>query len=386
MGDLLKELWFDAEEGFDSQASLLKRARKVKPEITQAEVKAFLDSQELGRRQTRRPLKKNSYVPFGPREQFQVDLADMSGLKGTLLNSTRRALKTLEPFRQRILDFVGDQRLSIVRVTRFVRSLEGWNEAFRSTRLSTLRRALEMLGLDVETSARGGTSWVTVREGGYEPGTAPIFALVAIDSFSKFVHVVPLESKKPAATAKAMEEVIEVMGIPLTVVSDAGGEFRTAFAKVLQYYGIRQQFVRTHAYMAERVILTLKSWLLLRIRALGGTWIDHLPAVMRRYQSVVHSATGMSPEEAAKESNRTEVQETLEERRDTDVVRVPPLKVGDKVRLLQKPSKSAKFASIAWSRTLYEVVETSNDNGSDLYKLRDAPEDRFYLRFELLRP
>jgi hypothetical protein len=176
------------------------------------------------------------------------------------------------------------------------------------------------------------------------------------------------------------------MGIPLTVVSDAGGEFRTAFAKVLQYYGIRQQFVRTHACMAERVILTLKSWLLLRIRALGGTWIDHLPAVMRRYQSVVHSATGMSPEEAAKESNRTEVQETLEERRDTDVVRVPPLKVGDKVRLLQKPSKSAKFASIAWSRTLYEVVETSNDNGSDLYKLRDAPEDRWYLRFELLRP
>jgi hypothetical protein len=384
--ETLKELWYDREEGFDSAASLLKRARAVRRDVRREDVKRFLDAEELGQRQTKRPRKRNSYVPFGPRDQFQVDLADMSGLRGTMLNSTKRALERLGPYRDALAEFIGDRRVIIGRVGHFAKTLEGFEEARKASRLGTLRRALEILGFNVESGRRGGTSYVTRREGGAERGSAPPFAFVCIDVFSKYAHVVPIESKKPAVTARALDECIERMGLPIVIASDEGGEFRSSFAQRVVYYGAKQQMMRPHAYFVERVILTLKSWLIVRIRALGGTWTEHLPAVLKRYNTVVHSATGMPPIEAIKDENRDEVRAELQRNRDTNVVRYPPLAVGDRVRLLQKPSKSAKFAAIAWSRTLYEITEVDNQEGSDVYRLSDAPDDRWYLRFELLKP
>jgi hypothetical protein len=384
--ETLKELWYDRENGFDSAASLLKRARAVRRDVRRADVKEFLDREELGRRQTKRPRKRNSYVPFGPRDQFQVDLADMAALRGTMLNSTKRALERLGPYRDAIADYIGDRRVIIGRVGHFVKTLEGFEEARKASRLGTLRRALEILGFNVESGRRGGTSYVTKRETDVDRGSAPPFAFVCIDVFSKYCHVVPIASKKPAETTRALDECVEKMGLPIVIASDEGGEFRSTFAKRVAYYGATQQMMRPHAYFVERVILTLKSWLIVRIRALGGTWAEHLPAVLKRYNTVVHSATGMPPIEAIKDENRDEVRAELERNRNTNVVRFPPLAVGDRVRLLQKPSKSAKFAAIAWSRTLYTITEVENQEGSDVYKLSDAPDDRWYLRFELLKP
>jgi hypothetical protein len=276
---------------------------------------------------------------------------------------------------------VGDGKRTIASVSRFLRAMDGWREALKSARLSTTRRGLEILGFAVESGPRGGNSLVYARE--RSEGTAAPYAFVCIDVFSKYAHAVPMWSKKPAETAAALDACVDKMGVPSNVLSDEGGEFKSVFSDRVRYYAANQLMVRTHAYFVERVILTLKNWLLLRIRALGGTWEEHLPAVLRRYNRVVHSATGMTPLKAAKDENRDEVYDALKK---PVVVHRPRLEVGDRVRLLKKPSKSARFAHVAWSRQTYEVLERTNHDGSDFYKLKDAPEDGWYLRFELLRP
>jgi len=67
-------VYYDVATGFGSIAKTLEQARKLDPTITRDDVRAFLAKQE--HRQGKRRRKDNSWVPFGPREEFQVDLAD----------------------------------------------------------------------------------------------------------------------------------------------------------------------------------------------------------------------------------------------------------------------------------------------------------------------
>jgi hypothetical protein len=146
------------------------------------------------------------------------------------------------------------------------------------------------------------------------------------------------------------------LGIPATVMTDKGGEFEGAFADRVRYYNAQHLFQRPHAYFAERFIRTLKEWLLKRQRALGGTWVEHLPAVMHRYNTTVeHSATGMTPDEAAKDDNRERVHGNLENKRLRRAV--IGLKDGDRVRYLLEPTR-LRFDTIDWSRSVHVVEST----------------------------
>jgi len=71
---VISGVYYDVATGFGSIAKTLEQARKIEPSITRADVQAFLAKQE--HRQGKKRRKDNSWVPFGPREEFQVDLAD----------------------------------------------------------------------------------------------------------------------------------------------------------------------------------------------------------------------------------------------------------------------------------------------------------------------
>ena len=71
---VIAEAFYDKRHGFGSVQHTLARARQKDPSITRAQVKAFLDNQEV--KQRRKPLKVNSFVADLPRQEFQVDLAD----------------------------------------------------------------------------------------------------------------------------------------------------------------------------------------------------------------------------------------------------------------------------------------------------------------------
>ena len=71
---IIAEAFYDEKKGFGSIQHTLSRARQKDASITRADVKAFLDNQEV--KQRRKPLKTNSFVADLPRQEFQVDLAD----------------------------------------------------------------------------------------------------------------------------------------------------------------------------------------------------------------------------------------------------------------------------------------------------------------------
>ena len=66
--------YYDERHGFGSLQHTYKKAKEVDPSITHADVKTFLDKQDV--RQQRKPTHLNSFVADLPRQEFQVDLAD----------------------------------------------------------------------------------------------------------------------------------------------------------------------------------------------------------------------------------------------------------------------------------------------------------------------
>ena len=116
--------------------------------------------------------------------------------------------------------------------------------------------------------------------------------------------------------------------------------------------------------------------------------MENLPAVMRRYNvAVEHSATGMTPAEAAKDDNRERVHGALEGRRKKPRREVVQLKEGDMVRYLLKPTRR-RFDTVDWSRTVHAVEGTEvAADGSTLYRIANAPPKRRegFLRHELLK-
>jgi hypothetical protein len=74
MEDVLRRVYYDRRNGFGSVQDTYRRARQIDPSITLKATQAFLKKQEV--RQLRKQHKYNSFVASGPREEFQVDLAD----------------------------------------------------------------------------------------------------------------------------------------------------------------------------------------------------------------------------------------------------------------------------------------------------------------------
>ena len=128
--DIIARIYFNSRTGFGSIDRVLQLARLQDKSIKREDVKRLLDKLEF--RQRKRPIRQNSFVPFSPLDEIQIDLADMGE----------------EPFR---------------------------------------------------------------------------YALVAIDIFSKFLHVVPLRTKSPDETADAIDKVLTEIGHPRSVMVDAGG-------------------------------------------------------------------------------------------------------------------------------------------------------------------
>ena len=73
---VLREIWFDPEDGFGPAKDTHKQALKRDASITMTNVKKVFEKQESLRRKSGQV--HNSYVADIPGEQVQVDIADFS--------------------------------------------------------------------------------------------------------------------------------------------------------------------------------------------------------------------------------------------------------------------------------------------------------------------
>ena len=107
-------------------------------------------------------------------------------------------------------------------------------------------------------------------------------ALVMIDIFSKYAVAVPIASKETAdVIAGIMEGFNKMGGKPKIIYSDSEGALGSnLFKEYCDEQNIKLITTRTHAWVVERCIRTLKDMINKRIKNTTKTWKDVLFEVL----------------------------------------------------------------------------------------------------------
>ena len=213
--------------------------------------------------------------------------------------------------------------------------------------------------------------------------------LMVIDTFSKYMTVVPLKSKQPPDMLEALKTAFENMGKkPKDIYSDDEGSLNS---KLLQDYlreqGIRHIVTRTHAPVAERAIRSFKSIMYRRIdakpeRQIQWTDTEILSKTLTTYNYIMKSRThGTTPNEARHNKNHLEIKMNLEAGA-VKKRRYPTISVGDRVRIYKKKGNFVKERYPVWSSDTFRVERIDENHGQDFYYV--SGRDRALLRHEIL--
>ena len=113
------------------------------------------------------------------------------------------------------------------------------------------------------------------------------------------------------------------------------------------------------AVFAERFNRTIRDLLKKPVFEKGNAnWIDKLSTITTKYNNKIHSSTKMSPIQASKKLNESEVYTTLQDKR---TKRKPKYKLGDLVRTADTRNFCSKSDSTNWSYKLYTITEIIYD-------------------------
>ena len=209
------------------------------------------------------------------------------------------------------------------------------------------------------------------------------FALVAIDSFTKVAHAVPMRGKTAASLIEATAEVFEKLGRPKQLFSDYEGAFESpAWRRFLNERGVKMLQSLSGAPKVERFNRTLKHMLQTRLDAKNlsrDQWLGELGPILRKYNSSLHSTIEMSPNEAARPENELLVAFNLSKHA-VRKRRYPDLSIGDRVRVLLAKDPKRKGYMPRWSVDTFRVY---GDQGGAY--LVDDGKRRVYHRHELQR-
>lgn len=137
---------------------------------------------------------------------------------------------------------------------------------------------------------------------GLPPSEGNTTILTIIDRFSKAVHFVPLPKLPTAleATNLLVKHVFRLHGIPKDLVSDCRPQFTSHIWKVFcQALGATVSLTLGYHPQSngqtERVNQSLESALRCVASHLPSSWATHLPWVEYAHNSLISSATGLSP-------------------------------------------------------------------------------------------
>ena len=215
--------------------------------------------------------------------------------------------------------------------------------------------------------------------------------LMMIDTFSKFMAVVPVESKQKADVLAAVMEAI-TGGMKgkwprMLYTDEEGGLYNDEIIEFLEKEkGTRLVATRNHAGVAERAIRTFKNMLYKRVEASTASnpqWTDFISPIIVTYNyKLKHSATEMTPNEARQPDNSLNAKVNMELKA-KHTRKYPDIKVGNMVRVYFKKKKGDKERVSYWSDTKHKVTSISNFMGQSYYHLEDIK--RPYLRNEILK-
>ena len=202
------------------------------------------------------------------------------------------------------------------------------------------------------------------------------YLLWAIDLFSKYAFVIPLNDKKGISIVNAFNKIIKQSRIiennrkPNKIWVDQGGEFyNNVFEKWLSDNDIimYSTYNEGKSVVAERFIRTLKNKLYKHMTATGKkVYFDVLDNVVNKYNNTKHSAIKMKPIDVGDNNKRVYIGEhnEIDSR----------FKIGDRVRISKFKNIFDKGYTPNWSTEIF-IVDKVNDTVPYTYNLKDLNDE-----------
>eukprot|EP00105_Crassostrea_gigas_P021384 XP_011440495.1 PREDICTED: uncharacterized protein LOC105337466 [Crassostrea gigas] len=123
--------------------------------------------------------------------------------------------------------------------------------------------------------------------------------LVYVDYYSRFFETFILKNTGSTKIIEYLEEIFARYGIPDTLRSDNGAQFRSAeFEKFLEEYGINHETSTPYWPQANGEVERQNKPLLKAIRTAhfeGKDWRKELPKFLSAYRNTPHTVTGVAP-------------------------------------------------------------------------------------------
>ena len=109
--------------------------------------------------------------------------------------------------------------------------------------------------------------------------------------------------------------------------------------------------------------------------------MDYITEILLTYNNKdVHSATGLTPNEARKERNEFKPKRNVSVKAKKEII-YPSLEVEDRVKIMRKKTITEKERTSHWLKGYYVVQEMAEKLNRTYYKLTDYP--RLLMRHEL---
>ena len=155
------------------------------------------------------------------------------------------------------------------------------------------------------------------------------------------------------------------------------------FEQFCENHNVKLITTRTHAWVCERFIRSLKDKIHKRTENTDKTWKDVLFEVLLTYNNKdIHSSTGMTPAEARLDKNRLQTKLNLELHR-ISKRKYANIEVGDKVKLYKKKGRFDKEHVSVWLPQIHEVALITQSMGQKFYHITNYKKP--FLRHEILK-
>lgn len=196
--------------------------------------------------------------------------------------------------------------------------------------------------------------------------------LVAIDIYSRQGYGIPITSKAPKYTTRAMEELLKEMPRkPDLIQSDNGSEWKGSFAKLLDNEAIGHvtNLLGDHNSLGvvDRFIRTLKTKLFQHIETRSSNWVEYLPKLLKIYNQTPNDGLGGVSPNKATGAQKLEVQEVnrIKKKHNEKVIerrrKKGGLKVGDKVLVRVQKAQFERGFKPRYDPTVHKIASINGN-------------------------
>ena len=185
------------------------------------------------------------------------------------------------------------------------------------------------------------------------------YLLAAIDCFSRYAYVEPLNNKTAKETTNAFKKILKkVKKFPNKIQTDDGSEFKGEFKHLLKKLGIHHFTTSqdTKCSLVERFNRTLQGKLYKYMSAANTLhYLDSLQTIVHAYNNSKHRILGMNPAQVS-HSNEQELWNKLYKNHLYSTKNKSKFKKNDKVRILKYKKTFKRGYLPSWTKEIFQIA------------------------------